>query len=139
MQRTITLRATAPPQYGGKEYIARLTGRHKRFVFQRDFLGTKTGVRKEIVEHMTDEPGLYICTSIAEDGFKEETFVLVETNKADGGLKSRPISKEEALLLCRILDKDYTFEKAVKEMWPDPIPPEKQLELFLEQQNARSR
>lgn len=117
ISRTITLKATAPKNNGGKEYIARLIGRHKKYVFEREFVGAKKGEVKELCEYLTDEPGLYQIVDLDETGKKHERMVLLVRTPL-GGLEERPCSREDAMLLCRILDKGLLFDQAVREMYP---------------------
>lgn len=56
----ISFRADAAYGYGGKQFIARVTGRHPKFTFAYEFIGRKGGKRNEDCEADVDEPGLYV-------------------------------------------------------------------------------
>lgn len=119
--RTVTLTATAKFGYGGKEYIARITGRDPKFTFAREFVGSKGGKRREYAEYMTDEPGLYVTCDIDRKGGKDETYHLIETVPGtDGDLTTATIGKEDAMRVAKLLDAGRAFEEAVAEVFPPP-------------------
>lgn len=117
MQKTVTLTASACYGHGGKQYIARITGRNSKFTFAREFVGRKEGKRRESSTYMTDEPGLYLTCDLDSKGRKDETYYVVE-RRADGGLDHLTCDKEDAMELARRLDDGETFEEAVAAIWP---------------------
>lgn len=121
MQRTITLTASASYGFGGKQYIAHVTGRDAKFTFAREFVGTKSGKRRESAEYQTDEPGLYVTCDIDRKGNKDETYWVVE-KRSDGSLDNATCTRGEAMLLARLLDEGRDFAEAVAEIWPVETP-----------------
>ena len=121
MARTITLQASAKFGFGGKQYIARITGRNDKFTFDRSFVGTKSGKRRDCSEYMTDEPGLYVTCDIDSKGRKEETYLVIE-EESPGNLVENTCTKEEAMKLAKLLDNGKKFADAVVEIWPAPSP-----------------
>ncbi len=122
MPRTITLTASAKYGYGGKQYIALITGRDKTYQFAREFVGTKGGKRKEDSEYMTDEPGLYLTCDIDRKGGKGETFHVIE--QAGEELVLTTCTKEEAMRLAKLLDGGTSFADALLVIWPTKTPAE---------------
>ena len=126
MSATVTLTASARYGYGGKQYIARITGRDSKFIFAREFVGQKGGKRRESSEYMTDEPGMYMTCDIDSKGRKDETFFVVYIGD-DGKLKMSSTSKERAMKLAKMMDEGTTFKEARKATQPkkaiDPIRP----------------
>lgn len=119
--RTVTLTASARYGYGGKQYIARITGRDSKFTFAREFVGRKEGKRRESATHTTDEPGLYVTCDLDSKGRKDETYWVVERDQ-DGDLDKTTCGLEDAMRLARLLDEGETFEQAVAEVWPPKTP-----------------
>lgn len=124
--QTVTLTASARYGYGGKQYIARITGRDSKFTFAREFVGAKSGKRREDAEYMTDEPGLYMTCDIDSKGRKDETYYVVEV-EAGGGLKKLTCDKEKAMLVARLLDDGLSYAEAIAKVWPTLSPTEKKL------------
>lgn len=109
MATTVTLNASAEYGYGGKQYIARITGRDPKFTFAREFVGQKSGKRKEYAELVTDEPGLYLTCDIDRKGNKEETFWIIYEEPMHG-LYAYPVSKEDAMDLAKRIDSNWRIE-----------------------------
>jgi hypothetical protein len=105
MHRTVTLVAEAKYGSEGKQYIARITGRHPKFTFAREFVGQKTGKRRDFAEYMTDEPGLYMTCDIDKKGNKDETFWIVYDLPGSGLLKAAT-TKEIAMMLAKRIGSD---------------------------------
>jgi hypothetical protein len=100
--KTITFRASAKFGFGGKQYIARITGRDAKFTFERSFIDRKEGKRREDSTAIVDEPGLYMCVDVDKHG-KDETFTLVWRGP-DDELYTIHESTEEAMLIAKRLD-----------------------------------
>lgn len=67
--------------YGNtSQYVARITGRHPKFTFDREFTGRK---ERSTTRAYIDEPGLYECCDIDKKGRKDITFALVLTRTPD--------------------------------------------------------
>ena len=116
MEKTIKLTASARYGYGGKQYIARIVGRDPKFTFAREFVGRKSGKRRDYSEHITDEPGLYITCDLDSKGRKEETFFLLE--EIEGGLEKYTVNREQAMGLARLFDSGSTLQQAVNSVFP---------------------
>lgn len=101
--QTITLSASAAYGFGGKQYIARITGRDAKFTFARDFIGRKGGKRGESAEATVDEPGLYVTCDVDRKGNKDDTYCLV-WRAPNGDMYSTPESLEEAMAIAKRLD-----------------------------------
>lgn len=119
MANTITLTATARYGYGGKQYIALLTGRDPKFTFKREFVGRKEGKRRETATYTTDQPGLYMTCDLDSKGRKDETYWLLE--KVGRNLEDHTCSLEKAMEIASWLDKDISFEEAVAVVYPRPV------------------
>lgn len=123
MPATILLRASARYGYGGKQYIARIIGRDPKYTFDRQFVGSKNGKRRESADYRTDEPGLYVTCDIDRKGAKDETYRLVESDGKDG-LTESICSKEEAMKIAKLLDAGKSFPEAVATTFPPEPKPE---------------
>lgn len=73
----IKLIASAKYGYGGKQWIAQITGRAPKVTFARQFVGQKTGKRKDHSEYKTDEPGLYETCDIDGKGQKDYSYCVI--------------------------------------------------------------
>lgn len=102
MANTITLTASAKFGYGGKQFIARITGRDPKFTFQREFLGRKEGKRGETTSVEVDEPGLYEIRDIDRKGNADESYCLIYEDGGDIGKVA--LDKSEAMALAKRLD-----------------------------------
>lgn len=112
MQKVIHLTASASYGNGGKQYIARITGRDAKFTFAREFIGRKGGKRGESSEADVDDAGLYITCDIDRKGNKDETYVVIE--EKDGGLVKENTKKEDAMTLAKLLDSVSFREASLK-------------------------
>lgn len=101
-----TIELTAQARYGfaGKQFVARIKGRHSKFTFDREFIGRKGGKRGEDTAARIDAVGLYQTRDIDSKGRADDTFVLVWADA--GELRERYVTEEEAMGLARILDDD---------------------------------
>lgn len=98
----ITLSASARFGYGGKQYIAHITGRSSKFTFDREFIGRKYGKRNEGSEADVDEAGLYETCDIDKRGDKESTYYVILGE--DDNLARYEISKDLAMKIAKRLD-----------------------------------
>lgn len=109
---TVTLNAAARFGYGGKQFVARITGRHPKFTFAYDFMGKKEGKRGESTNVMIDDPGIYITRDVDSKGRADDSFALVYA--VDGELRMLWIAREFAMKLGKALDSgappDWTAE-----------------------------
>jgi hypothetical protein len=110
-QPTVTFKAEAKLPHGGRQYIARILGRDSKYLFRREFLGTKSGTRREYSSLTTDEPGLYETCNVNRKGDKDKTFyvVLVWENNVRRGV----VTEEEAIVIARGLDAATAIEELV--------------------------
>jgi hypothetical protein len=99
----ITFSASASYGNGGKQFVARITGRDKKFTFRREFIGRKGGKRNESAEALVDDPGLYEVRDIDNKGRPDDSYFVVL--EADGELrKSIALSAEYVMPIARRLD-----------------------------------
>lgn len=112
MQKVIHLTASASYGNGGKQYIARITGRDSKFTFAREFIGRKCGKRNESAEADVDDAGLYVTCDIDRKGNKGETYVIVE--EKDGGLVKDNVDKDDAMTLAKLMDSVSFREASLK-------------------------
>jgi hypothetical protein len=109
MQSTVSFSATAKYGHGGRQYIARITGRDAKYTFAREFVGRKTGKRAEDAEFDTDEPGLYMECDVDKHGDKTETYYIVH-ELPDYGLSRRAVTKEVMMRLAKQIDKGESLD-----------------------------
>lgn len=143
---TIYLRADAGYGHGGKQYIARLVGRHRKFTFEREFIGRKFGKRNEGCDATVDEVGVYelrevtrkgrvdryrlilpaVCVAahlaVAEDAEAEGREDLgAELRREAEGLVMVRLDRSEAMALCRRLDQGDRLDEIVRVVGDDEI------------------
>lgn len=106
----ITLSAHADYGHSG-QYIARITGRHSKFTFEREFIGRKGGKRNESTYADVDEPGLYVAMDVTRKGKSERFRVLITI---DGELRAVRATKEEAMKIAKLLDARASIEAIVR-------------------------
>ena len=125
MSTVVTLTASAAYGFGGKQYIARITGRDAKFTFSREFVGRNSGKRNQTRSFDLDESdrGLYIVCDIDRKGDKDETYYLCRQRPGDGFDKG-VVSKERAMAFAKLLDL-MSFDAAVEQMFPvaPPVAP----------------
>jgi hypothetical protein len=107
----ITLNASARYGYGGKQFIARITGRNSKFTFDYEFIGKKGGKRNESSEADVDDPGLYICRDIDSKGRVEDRFRLI-VGEGDAQKVVRT-DKEDAMKIAKAMDSGRRFSDIV--------------------------
>lgn len=106
----IKFSASASYGNGGKQFIARIVGRHKTFTFQREFIGKKGGKRNEDCSADVDEPGLYETRDIDRKGKDDDTqYLVIET---PAGLVKWSVSKDDAMKIAKELD-NRPFDKVI--------------------------
>lgn len=103
---------SAKADYGlSGQYIARLTGRHSGYTFNREFIGRKGGKRNETTEVDVDDPGLYECCDIDKrDGKSSRFYAVVEIG---GTLHRFRLDKEEAMKIAKEMDGGRRFDTIV--------------------------
>lgn len=99
----VTFNASAKFGYGGKQFIARIEGRDKKFTFRREFIGRKEGKRKEYTSVMVDVPGLYNVRDIDRRGGADDTFYVVALD-TDGEAHRVEIGTDDAMKVATLLD-----------------------------------
>jgi hypothetical protein len=97
---TIKLSASAGYGYGGKQFCARITGRHPKFTFEYEFLGRKEGERGESTTVTVDESGLYVERDIDKKG-STDTFYLVWFDEGQERLRKIPVDRDIAMRIAR--------------------------------------
>lgn len=98
----ISLAASASFGNGGKQFIARIVGRHPKFTFEREFIGRKGGKRNESSEAMVDDPGLYQVRDIGRKGNADDSYFVIDL-LGDVVVKSLPLGQEEAMKIAKRL------------------------------------
>ncbi len=101
----LKLSASARYGYGGKQFIARITGRHPKFTFAYAFLGRKEGPRITSVD--IDDAGLYVTRDVDSKGRADDSYALVWVD-LDGALSHLWIAKDWAMKLAKALDAGET-------------------------------
>ena len=108
---TVTLSAGAKYGFAGKQFVARITGRHPKFTFAREFVGGRQGKRGDSSEATIDEEGLYQTRDVDKHG-SDDSYYLIWRDGSE--MEKLPVSKETAMSLARALDKgdgvDWTAE-----------------------------
>ena len=102
MSNTVTLSASAKYGYGGKQFVARITGRDSKFTFERQFLGRKEGKRRDYTEAIVDEPGVYEERDIDSKGRAEDSYYLVY--ELDGNIYKNAIEKSAAMRIAKEIE-----------------------------------
>lgn len=135
---TITFSASADYMQSG-HYIARIVGRHTKFTFEREFLGSRRGKRNEYCEAEVDDVGLYelrnatrkgkvdryrlvlpavnvaAAEAVASDAEQEGRLELgAEVRAAAEGLVEVRVDRSEAMALAKRLDKGERLEEIVR-------------------------
>lgn len=103
---TVTLSASASFGHGGKQFVARITGRHPKFTFEYQFMGRKEGKRGEGTSVAVDDPGLYITRDIDRKGRAEDSYALVY--EVEGQFRKLWIAKDWAMKLAKALEANET-------------------------------
>ena len=99
---SINLSASARYGYGGKQFVARISGRHPKFTFAYDFMGRKEGKRGESTSVDVDDVGLYITRDVDSKGRADDSYALVY--EVEGQLRRMWIAKDWAMKLAKKLD-----------------------------------
>ena len=113
----ITLRASASYGNGGKQYIARITGRNSKFTFEREFIGRKGGKRNEDCEASVDMPGLYEIRDIDRKGNVDDNYVLLVPRGEK--LEQCSADKADAMKIAKGLDDGRSFESIIE--WQEAV------------------
>lgn len=110
---------TASADYGlSGQYIARITGRHPKFTFDREFIGRKGGKRNEVTEADVDDPGLYECCDIDKKHGKDSRFMLVL--EVGDTLVEFKCDKEDAMIVAKALDAGRPLNEIASGHMADP-------------------
>ncbi len=96
----MTFNLQAQSDYGHTgQYVARITGRHAKFTFAREFLGRKRGKSGGVSSADVDTPGLYEeCNVSRKNGKSSDFWVSVD------GAGAQWVSKEMAMAIAKALD-----------------------------------
>jgi len=99
MSTVIKLTATAAFGHGGKQWIARITGRVPTAAqFAREFVGRKGGKRDEACIAEIDEAGLYETCDVDRKGNKDYSYTYF-----DGTRRSERFTRKWALTAAKRL------------------------------------
>jgi hypothetical protein len=108
----IHLTAQAAYGYGGKQYIARVTGRDPKWGMRLEFVGARGGKRDETTSYAVDSPGLYKVRDWTRKNREEVNYVLV-IEKEDGELESYECEDADASKISKGLHDGRTLESMV--------------------------
>jgi hypothetical protein len=109
---------TAEADYGlSGQYIAQITGRDKKYVFSREFVGRKCGRRNETTEARVDDAGLYEVCNATRHGKNSRFVVLAEVG---GELRVIKITREQAMKIAKALDDGQDFADLVRDLATAP-------------------
>jgi hypothetical protein len=97
----ITLTASADFGYGGKQYIARVTGRDPKWGMRLEFIGSKGGKRDETTTATVDEPGLYKVRGWSRKYHEEATYYIIF--EVDGELKRFACKESDASKISKAI------------------------------------
>lgn len=107
----LSFNASARYGYGGKQYVARILGRHSKFTFNREFIGKKGGKRGEGTSADVDTPGLYETRDIDSKGRPDDTYYVVIA--ANDRLYRFEAAKEDAMKIGKEMDSGRSFDDIV--------------------------
>jgi hypothetical protein len=83
----IELKAQSSAYGNNHQYCARITGRHPKFTFEREFIGFTCAY--------VDTPGLFVECDIDKKGRKDETYYVVLSRTADTPATARLLREEQ--------------------------------------------
>jgi len=92
------------------QYIARITGRHKQYTFEREFIGRKGGKRNEETTADVDDPGLYECCDVDKHGKESRYYLVLE---AEGNLIKLRSDKEDAMTIGKAMEAGRSLQEIV--------------------------
>lgn len=110
-QLSVLLSAKGKWAYQGRQYIARIGGRDAKYTFRRDFIGEKSGQRREFTTVHVDDPGLYECCSIGRNGIRQRAFVVVIEH--DGNMRAAIVTEQQALAIAKGLGSGKAISEVV--------------------------
>lgn len=102
---TLTFIASSDYDTAGKQFIARITGRDKKFTFAREFCGRRSGKRNDYTEAIVDDPGLYQIRSTTRKGNADEFRIVWVDGET---FTSTIIDESDAMTIAKSGDDDYT-------------------------------
>lgn len=102
-------------EYGNnRQYIARITGRHSKFVFEREFIGRKLDRRTEA---LVDEPGCYEVTDLNKLGQKDSSYFFVLDTPS--GLQSLITDAHDVAMVQKRIESGEQFCQIVQAIEQD--------------------
>lgn len=104
----ITISAWASYGNGGKQFVARITGRDSKYTFDREFIGKRCGKRDESTEADVDEPGLYECRNIDRKGNADDNYYVILGG--EDTLGKHTIDKSDAMKIAKRLDERESID-----------------------------
>ena len=93
---SIDVTANARFGYGGKQFVARLTGLDPKYIFSREFIGKKGGKRGEFTTATIIQPGYYMARDIDSKG-RSEDYYFVAADHPVSGLKRMEMDKDDVI------------------------------------------
>lgn len=117
MGRTTTLTASAEFGHGGKQFVARVTGRHPKFTFAYEFLGRREGKRGESTSVEVDDSGLYVERDIDRKGDATDSFFVIWRDGEE--MQKDLVERDEAMAIARKIGdhKPVDFEAIGRSAW----------------------
>ncbi len=111
VKRMTTIRLSASADFGQTgQYVARITGRHSKFTFEREFIGSRGGKRGDFSSADVDDPGLYEIRDATRKGKIDRYRVIV----AEGDLVLIKIGKDAAMAIARALGEGRPLGEIVR-------------------------
>lgn len=101
----ITLTASSDYNTAGKQFVARITGRRPKFTFEREFVGQRSGKRKDYTSADVDEPGLYETRDTTRKG-TDDSYCIVWQD--EDRLVKTDVDRDVAMKLAKNLPSDWS-------------------------------
>ena len=92
------------------QYIARIIGRAAKYTFNRSFVGSRSGKRREDTIYDTDEPGLFEVCDVTRHGKSKGYFLILPFGD---GLYLFRSDLEDAMAIAKRIDAHETLDSIV--------------------------
>ena len=133
MKETITLTISKSVGYSGKggirQYIARITGTSKQYIFERSFEDTECTDKVEMFRSRRKGKGSWTEAAALPPGLYERSrsgdreYLIVYMAKDGTGAKWKPITEERCIKMACLLDDGESFDEAMKQTSPPKVAP----------------
>lgn len=115
-----TLEATSNCYGKSNQYVARITGRHSKWTFEREFIGRKSGRQNDTTSADVDEDGLYEVCHVDKRGTKDSSYYVILDCPTleilpgkEGTLRKMPVAKEDAMAIAKAFDAGRRMDQIV--------------------------